>query len=262
MCVPKTWRIAGKMLLCHSMKKSLYGEISAVEDENWWYRTRIHIVLDILKKRLGTRKDGIKSLDIGCGVGGVMMHLQKAGFKEVHGVDYYQEAITICKEKGLVNVVQGDASHLPFPDNSFDVVTMLDVLEHIDDDRGVLRGIRRVLKKNGTAIIFVPTFKFLWGITDEVSHHKRRYTLRELNEKAAAEGLTIIRKSYFNSLLFFPILIHRQIAKRFGLQISSELNTPSILNPIFYVLFRFESMLLRFMDFPFGVSAMIVCEKN
>ena len=104
------------------------------------------------------------------------------------GVDVSPDALAFCRRRGLQNVRLGEAERLPYEDGSFDLVTGLDVVEHLDDDLAGLREMRRVLRPGGYAFLFVPAFMFLWGVQDDISHHRRRYTLRGLQQTVAAAG--------------------------------------------------------------------------
>jgi ubiquinone/menaquinone biosynthesis C-methylase UbiE len=122
-------------------------------------------------------------------------------------VDISAEALDFCRARGLKNVRQGAAETLPYESESFDLVTGLDVVEHLDDDVAGLREMRRVLRPGGRMLLFVPAFMFLWGVQDDVSHHRQRYTLAELKQKLRQADLQIMRASYANISFFGPILL-------------------------------------------------------
>jgi SAM-dependent methyltransferase len=137
------------------------------------------------------------------------------------------------------------------------------VLEHLPDDNVGIQEIHRVLKKGGIAIIFVPTFQSLWGITDEVSMHYRRYRLPGLKNKFIDRKFEIVRSSYFNTFLFLPIAVVRLAVRFFNIRITSEAETGNgIVNIILYNIFNTERRYLRSLDFPFGISGMIVAQKR
>ena len=79
--------------------------------------------------------------------------------------------------------------HLPYESDSFELVTALDVIEHLDDDVAGLREMRRVLRRDGRLLVFVPAFMFLWGVHDDISNHRRRYTLKELRSVVSEAGM-------------------------------------------------------------------------
>ena len=106
-----------------------------------------------------------------------------------------------------------DGPELPLPDDAFDVVTALDVLEHIADDRHALREIARVMKPGGLLLATVPAHRWMWGAQDEISHHFRRYSAPEMRDRVEVAGFDLERLTYFNSILFAPIAAVR-LARR------------------------------------------------
>jgi SAM-dependent methyltransferase len=138
----------------------------------------------------------------------------------------------------------GDICALPFPDATFDLVMATDVREHVDDDLLALRELRRVLKSDGRLLLTVPTFKLLWGLQDEVSHHKRRYRMSQILERMRTVGLTECEHFYFNFLLFLPILAARRLMFRVKLDSENQVN-PFIVNRMLAMLFRFDILVAR-----------------
>jgi ubiquinone/menaquinone biosynthesis C-methylase UbiE len=96
-------------------------------------------------------------------------------FGQAEGVDVSDDALEFCRRKGLT-VQKGLAETLPYPDETFDITTALDVIEHLDDDIAGLKEMYRVTKRGGYSLIFVPAFMWLWGVQDDVSNHRIRYT--------------------------------------------------------------------------------------
>ena len=80
-----------------------------------------------------------------------------------YGIDISHKAVDFCRKRGIDNVQVADITNIPYPDNTFDAVIALDVIEHIKNDEEALREIYRVLRPQGMAIITVPAFMFLWG---------------------------------------------------------------------------------------------------
>jgi hypothetical protein len=138
----------------------------------------------------------------------------------------------------------------------------MDILEHLEDDtKGIIESYR-VLSKGGILIVTVPAFNFLWGIQDVVTGHKRRYSKTEITSKLKAAGFDVLKSSYFNFFLFFPILIARHIIQLLGLKIRSEneVNFP-LLNLMLKTVFSLEPYLLKYFSFPIGVSIFCVAKK-
>ncbi|MCA1557144.1 MAG: class I SAM-dependent methyltransferase [Acidobacteria bacterium] len=183
-------------------------------------------------------------------------------FGEAHGIDVSTDALSFCRERGLDNVRHGAAEDLPYEDETFDLVTALDVVEHLDDDLAGLKEFRRVLRPDGRILLFVPAFMFLWGVQDDVSHHRRRYTLPGLLKVVREAGFEIERSTYANISFFLPILMVRKFMRATGIRTETENSIGiSALNGVLGKVFGAESSVLRRMNLPFGVSALCVARK-
>lgn len=242
------------------MQAHTYAIMREVEDTHWWFvgrRRIIHSWVERIGRDIGKLRPRI--LDVGCGTGANLQMLSQFGVAE--GVDVSTEALDFCRARGLARVRQGAAESLPYEDAQFDLVTGLDVVEHLDDDVVGLSEMRRVLRPGGRALLFVPAFMFLWGVQDDISHHRRRYTLPELKSKLREAGLTVERASYANLTFFAPILAGRLLMRATGLRPASENNINiGALNGLLGRLLGAESWWLKRMNFPFGVS--IICEAR
>ncbi len=262
--------------LSKEMQPHTYAIMNRVEDSHWWFVGRRAILssfLEELSEELKTeRKEpkasetgerdayALRILDVGCGTGANLEMLSKYGKSE--GVDVSEEALTFCKSKGLI-VKEGLAEELPYQDGDFDIVTGLDVIEHLDDDIAGLREMYRVLKPGGRLLVFVPAFMWLWGVQDDISHHRIRYKRKEIMERIERAGFVVERATYANLTFFLPILAGRLIMRLTGIKPESENNVNvSALNGLFGWLFGSERHFLRRFNFPFGVSVVAVGKKN
>ena len=153
---------------------------------------------------------------------------------------------------------------MPYKEETFDLVTAFDLLEHSKNDQVVIQEIKRVMTKESYALFTVPAYNFLWSKHDELSHHFRRYTARSLKKKLKKESLRTIKLSYFNTFLFLPILLTRFIKKHFGLleKTTDFKITPAFLNKFLESIFAFERHFLKRGNFPFGVSIICIVKKN
>ena len=246
--------------LPQEMQHHTYSIMYQVEGSHWWFAGRRRIIesfLERLRKQLGKSPH---ILDVGCGTGANLEML--AQFGDAEGVDVSPEALAFCRQRGLQNVRQGEAEQLPYDDGSFDLVTGLDVVEHLDDDVAGLREMRRVLRPGGYALLFVPAFMFLWGVQDDISHHRRRYTRAGLEQVVRSAGFEIERSSYANITFFGPILLGRLLMRASGFRPASENNlTIGALNGIFGRILGAESFILRHVNLPFGVSAICIARR-
>jgi SAM-dependent methyltransferase len=247
--------------LPQEMRPYTYSIMYQVEETHWWFVGRRRIIASFLERLTGNSKQGHRILDVGCGTGANLEMLSEFG--EAEGIDVSKEALTFCRERGLRNVREGEAEHLPYPDNSFDLVTGLDVVEHLDHDLAGLKEMHRVLRPHGRALLFVPAFMFLWGVQDEVSNHRRRYTLAELKRLAQEAGFEIERATYVNITFFVPILLGRLLMRLTGWRPASENNiTIGALNGFLGRIFGAEAPILRRWNLPFGVSAICVARRT
>ena len=249
--------------LSKEMEQHTYGIMNDVEGKHWWFVGRRAILEEFLRQIIQNPKSKIqnpKILDVGCGTGANLEML--ANFGTAEGVDVSDDALEFCKAKGL-KAHKGLAEKLPFEDESFDVVTALDVVEHLDDDIAGLKEMHRILKKDGKMLIFVPAFMWLWGVQDDISNHRIRYTKKQIVERLNKAGFEIERATYANWTFFAPILAGRTLMKITGIKPESENNVNvSALNGIFGKIFSSERLWLKNFDFPFGVSIVIVAKKS
>jgi SAM-dependent methyltransferase len=248
--------------LPREMEQHTYSIMYEVEGKHWWFAGRRHIIAGFVERAcrdLGKLRPRI--LDVGCGTGANLQMLSRFGVAE--GVDVSVAALDFCRARGLAEVKQGAAESLPYEDAAFDLVTGLDVVEHLDDDIAGLKEMRRVLLPGGRAVLFVPAFMFLWGVQDDISHHRRRYTLPDLKSKLREAGLTVERATYANLTFFAPILMGRLLMRLIGWRPASENNiTISALNGLLGRIFSVESWWLRRLNFPFGVSIVCVAKRT
>src|SRR5882724_1077787 len=234
------------------MQLKRYQQIFLYEDRHWWYRGRRTLLSEILEK-----SNPKKILDFGCGPGSIMKLLNKFG--EVSGVDIEPQAITYCQSKKIKNVKLIHAEkQLPFDKNTFDIVTCMDVLEHIADESKTLKDLYRVLKKNGLLIITVPAFSFLWGALDIHSHHVKRYNQTQLFKTLIQSGFTVEKIFYFNYFFFLPIVLIRLFQKSFlgkrNMWGVDPIIKNNFINNILTVLFEIDVKTALKLKPPFGVS--------
>jgi ubiquinone/menaquinone biosynthesis C-methylase UbiE len=242
------------------MESGTYAVEAAVEETHWWFVCRRELFAREIA-RLNLKKSS-RIIDVGTGTGAGLRLLRNLGFADVQGVDMSDEAIKYCAQKNLGQVRKGSICDLPFSDDACDLVCATDVIEHVDDDAQALRELSRVLSKDAHALITVPTFPSLWGLQDEVAHHKRRYRLSPLLAAVKAAGLEPVRYYYFNYILFAPVWLARQIIRTANIQLRSEneVNSPSI-NQLLTLVFRLDCLTAAYLRPPFGVSAFVLARK-
>lgn len=235
-----------------------------MEDVHWWFVARRRIFLSLLDRYL---KDGSATppriLDVGCGTGTMLTYLARYGVAE--GIDMDEDAIQYCHQRGLTRVSQAGADRLPFADGTFGLVTALDVIEHIDDDRAALHEVLRVLSPGGSFLVAVPAYRFLWGRQDDINLHKRRYVARELRQRLASTGFEVVRLSYINAVLFPAIaavrLVRHLLPKPENVKSDFTFPAPRPLNFLLGHVFGAERFVVNRFDIPFGVSIMALARK-
>lgn len=240
-------------------KKYEQKYITVEKSDYWWFEARRHFVLLALKKF----NKNAKILDIGCSGGSLLKFLKKKGFKNLCGVDISKSAIKECKKKGI-KAVLANAENTKLSGNQFDVIIASDILEHLKDDKKAILEWKRLLKKTGKLIIFVPAFNFLWSNHDLLNQHYRRYTLKSLKKLLKKNGFDIKIASYWNFTLFFPSFIYKlfdRITKKNGKP--QIFNLPKSLNNLLSFILKTENIIIdKKIPFPFGVSALVIANKK
>ncbi len=185
-------------------------------------------------------------LDAGCGSGRNMVELVRFG--SVTGTDVSERALELARERGVGEVELAPLESLPFDDAAFDVITCLDVVEHIPEEAGALQELRRVVAPAGRLVVTVPAYPRLWSRHDDVNQHQRRYTDKTLVAAAEAAGWERERLTHFNALLL-PAAAGRRLLERLRPprdDAPSEFDsTPAWANGALEAVLRAEARLLR-----------------
>src|SRR5213592_1652567 len=243
------------------MNISEYGEMYKLESFYWWFVARRKL-LESLIEDISRKYNRPTILDVGCGTGINFSVLSKYG--DTFSSDASEEALSFSKSRGIDGLVRSQVESLPFVSSTFNIVTALDVLEHIDDDLKALDELLRISKDGGVLVITVPAYGFLWSEHDEALHHRRRYAASELRNKLTNAGFEVERITYYITFLFLPILFVRfvqSISKKSVRAKTSHIILPGWLNSLLIAILGFERVLLRRMNFPFGVSIVCLARK-
>lgn len=239
------------------MEESLYRKFAEVEGRHWWFVARKRIVADVIR-RMGLPKNA-RALDMGCGTGGI---LQMLGSQfEAYGTDTSELAVELCRQAKIEGAFHCDLAGFPHPGMQFDLVTVLDVIEHVDDDLGLLRQCIDKMRPGGMILVTVPAFQSLWSHHDEINHHRRRYRKKQLASVLAAAGFELRLLSYYN-LFLFPAALAQRFKERWTRKPDAVLDLPAPwLNRTLTTIFASERFLLRHLTLPFGLSLIAVGRK-
>jgi SAM-dependent methyltransferase len=224
------------------------------ERSHWWFRGRLAIIRASLRRALPPRR--VRLLELGCGSGTVLAALAELG--EAVGMDTHEDLIAAGRAAGR-DVRLG---HLPdvlgVAPGWADVVLLLDVIEHVDDDVATLRAARTGVGEGGLLVVTVPAYQWLWSGHDEVLGHRRRYTAARLRAAVERAGFTVVRVSYFNSLLF-PLLAAVRGWKRLRGDHGHDLRRPgAAVNWLLERVFALERHLVPRVRLPFGSSLLLI----
>lgn len=241
------------------MEADVFKEMAAIQSRHWWFVARSRILAAVVSKLSLPPK--AKILEIGCGTGGNLAMLSEFG--SLSAIEYDDNARDFAASLAVCPVVTGGLPEpIPFEDGKFDLVCLLDVLEHIGDDEAALCRAGRLLSPSGRLLVTVPAYAWLWSAHDEAHHHCRRYTAKMLRQRAQKANLVVEKLGYFNTLLFPMIAVARIIGRLSGHNKGSDAAMPpSLVNRVLMEIFSFERHLVPKKMMPFGTSILAVLSK-
>ncbi len=254
------------------MRHDLYEDLYVKEQDYWWHVGKRAIVYNLLDRYLprGKTREERQALDLGCGAGLNLDHL--AEYAQPVGTDFSEEALHFCMARGHKRLCKADAAELPFRDRQFDIITALDVIEHLDDDLTALVELRRTLRPGGLLIISVPAYPTLWSYWDDILGHRRRYTVGALRDVVMKAGLTVRKVSYSNALILPPTIavrilksIRQKASEQAGETSDPETDfmpVPGWLNELLIKYYRWEARTLQHGRLPLGLSVVCVAQRR
>lgn len=241
------------------MEAEVFSRMARLESRHWWFCARRRILKTMLD-HFRPRGEVLEILEAGCGTGGNLPMLSEYG--NLYAFELDPLALEIARSRGFV-VEQGFLpDQIPFSDKQFDLILLLDVLEHVEADESSLEALRALLKPGGRLILTVPALPLLWSAHDDHHHHFRRYSRKTLRKEAHAAGLQVRLLSYFNCFLFPAVALIR-VGKKVSHSTRSDerLVIPTFMNHVLTFIFSSERFLLPWIRFPFGVSLIAIFER-
>ena len=247
-----------------TMERSEYGVMYRLEQSYWWFMGKQFLVREQVRPLLSNRGSGQRILDIGSGTGIILKTLEEFG--QAFGLEMSEEAIEFLKKRNLKHIVCSDAEQgLPFKDDSFSLITCLDVLEHLDHDAALLTEMIRICKEGGYVLVTVPAFNLLWSPHDSALHHRRRYTRTRLLGRLDGLNVRVVKASYYNFMLSLPILAVRKLRVLFPEKGKGHsdffIDLPGLVNRSLAALYKLEIFGLRFFRYPYGISLVLLLRK-
>jgi len=238
------------------MERVVYDRMAELDQVHWWYRARREILADLIARRIAPPRDA-RILEVGCGTGHNLEMLRRFG--RVEGIEVDPAARALATLRLGQPIMDTPLPMLTgVPDRAYDMVAILDVIEHIDDDVAGMRALAGKMKPGAKMLITVPAFPWMWSAHDVVNHHKRRYTRRTLRALVDDAGLKLEMMSWFNSLLF-PLAATARLAGRVtGKEDSDDALPPAPVNKMLEWMFGLERYALGRLPFPPGVSLVAI----
>jgi SAM-dependent methyltransferase len=248
-----------------------FAELFAAEDRHFWFRGRNRVIAAAVRRAVAGFSPGYRVLEVGCGTGYVLRMLEReCRGAEVIGSELSDVGVEFARKRVRCPVVRADVYNLPFPD-PFHLVGMFDVLEHLEDDAGALRGLRAGTAPGGRLVLTVPAYMALWSHTDEAGGHYRRYTPRTLRRVLADAGWEAERVTPFMLPLAPVMWAGRKLAavanrlrsrRQTGQQLAvNELRPVPVFNGVMGALLALEAPLVRWGRLPFGTSLLAVARN-
>jgi len=241
------------------MERAVYDRMAELDQQHWWFTARRRILAEVIRRVVRPPK-GADILEIGCGTG---HNLDMLGtFGRVEGSEYDDHARAIAAERigrPVTKVCLPDLT--AYDEGRFDLIALLDVLEHVDADAATLKSILSRLKPGGALLLTVPINPWMWSAHDVSHHHKRRYRPREIKAMLRAAGFDIQLCSPFNTLLYPAVAAARIAGKAMGRDKADDEMPGKAVNSVLDTVFGMEAGLIGRVPMPFGVSLVAVARR-
>lgn len=247
-----------------------YTRMYAAEDSHWWYVGLHELILATIQRESRSLARPLVIFDAGCGTGRLVQLMGLHGYR-VEGCDASEEALRLCRLRGIETVTMADLNTVELEPGKYDVITSIDVLYHtnISDDSAVMRRLLNGLKPGGMLILNLVAHEFLRSTHDIAVHTRERYIRKELCKRLQAAGFGIAFATYRVSILF-PFIAVFRLLSRFAScrtaepgEVASDVSMPHrMINALLLKTVRLENIFLRWVALPFGSSVFVVARKR
>ncbi|SNT13269.1 2-polyprenyl-3-methyl-5-hydroxy-6-metoxy-1,4-benzoquinol methylase [Sphingomonas laterariae] len=240
------------------MDRAIYDRMAEIDGAHWWFVARRRIIAELIETQ-AKPKPGARILEVGCGTGSNIPLLQRYG--TVDAIEPDDQARALTTQRTGVAVKGGLLPDgVALDDGAYDLIVLLDVLEHIPGDRAALASLTAKLAPGGKILVTVPASPWMWSAHDVAHHHQRRYTMAAVKRVFADSGLKVRHATHFNTLLFPLIAAARLAGKISGREGGDDTMPPRPLNRLLGGLFAAERHWIGRHSLPFGVSIGLVAE--
>lgn len=245
------------------MERAEYERMHAVEDRMWWYRGLRRLVAGQLTQALSGTAAAGPVLDAGCGTGGMLRVLgATVAGRPTFGLDYDAVAAALAAGKARRPTVSGSVNEMPLQSGSLSAYVSLDVLCHDQvEPEQALAEAYRCLQPGGIAVFNLPAYAWMFSAHDRRTHNARRFSRQAARALLTSQGFRVIRASYWNTLLFPLMLLHRLIERN---DAESDVHEyPRWLDTIFSTALAIErSAISAGLNLPFGGSLLVVATRT
>ncbi|GAA0714566.1 class I SAM-dependent methyltransferase [Dokdonella soli] len=261
----------------YDFNEAAFDDMLLMQREHFWYRGRHKFLLKVFESELARRfkdRDDLRAIDLGGGCGGWVEYLHDRiprRFRELALGDGSMRALALAEPVvgAFAERYQIDLLNLAWSED-WDVVFLLDVLEHVPDHVEALRQVRKSLRPGGLLFVAVPALEFFWSYNDELAGHQRRYSRKDFQALSAQVDMELLRTNYFMFFLSPALFLSRMLfkpgksstAEEIQAHLENSHRVPSkLVNSLATRIFSLEAGLVDKLALPWGTSILAVFRR-
>jgi SAM-dependent methyltransferase len=251
-----------------------FDRLQKMQEKHFWYRGRHRFLLGSLDRHLPSTVNNLSAIDLGGGVGGWVKYLAQTRseiFTKIALADSSPIALAFAKDVLPLNSerYQIDLMNLQM-ENEWDVAFLLDVIEHLPDDKRAMQEAKNALKPGGLLFVATPAFQQFWSYNDDLAHHQRRYRRSDFSHLAQQSGLKLLDARYFMFFLSPLYILSRMkpgihklsMEKKMKIVLQQNQIPAAPINKVLSAIFEAETPLGHWVNFPWGTSILGVFQKQ